>query len=114
MNNSMEMFSGWFGIAVILFLVILAVLWFLLPFMIYSIQKRSVEQVAISKLILTELEKLNQGVEEISEDQEVTPVAPESVKTKPADPSMQVCPDCGQKNAGSMKACTHCGFVFKK
>jgi hypothetical protein len=45
--DSSAFMGSWFGIIVALFLLVLAILWFLLPFIIYSIQKRSYELVAL-------------------------------------------------------------------
>ena len=86
--------SSWIGMIVGLFLLVLAILWFLLPFIIYSIQKRSMELVSLNKLILSELKKLNQGIESISAE----------------GPSTSKCPSCGQVNSLDVLECIKCGY----
>ena len=92
--DSSAFMGSWIGIIVVLFLLVLAILWFLLPFIIYSIQKRSIELVSLNKLILSELKKLNQGIESIGSE----------------GPSTSKCPSCGQINSIDVLECVKCGY----
>lgn len=50
---------GSFGLIVIIFLIVLAILWFLLPFAVFGIKTRIDESNQLSKEILIELKYLN-------------------------------------------------------
>lgn len=50
---------GSFGLIVIIFLIVLAILWFLLPFAVFGIKTKIDESNQLSKEILTELKYLN-------------------------------------------------------
>jgi hypothetical protein len=52
-------FNSGFGVVFAIALLILFILWVLLPFAVMSIQKRSIEMVALNRDILSELRKLN-------------------------------------------------------
>ncbi len=78
--NDMTLFSNsWFGIALVIFFLALLVLWILLSFVVFSIQKHSNELVELNQLILSELVKLNTDVNTITSET--------AVKLK--------CPKCG-------------------
>lgn len=94
--DSAGIMGSWIGVIVVLFLLVLAILWFLLPFIIYSIQKRSMELVALNKSILSELKRLNKGVEGIGLE------SPGPTKSK--------CPKCGMENSIDVLECVKCGY----
>ncbi len=55
----MEGMLGGFGVLIILFLVVLAILWFLLPFAIFGTKDKLDALISETKKINQELEKLN-------------------------------------------------------
>ena len=99
MEGANHFFQTGFGIAVLIFIFVLIVLWIILPFLIASIQRNTKETLAINKLILTELKKLNHGVEQIE-----SPI-PEIYD----QPLTQKCPECGFDNSIEMLECAKCG-----
>lgn len=52
---------GGFSIIFFLFLLVLAILWFLLPFAVFSIKARAEESVKIQRGILKELRAINES-----------------------------------------------------
>lgn len=94
--NNMEIMDSWIGIAIVLLLLVLIILWILLPYVVYLIQKRTDELVALNKSILSELKKLNQGVDSIGSE------APSL--------SISKCPSCGMENSIDVFECIKCGY----
>ena len=62
------LFSGPFGIVLGIFLLIISIMWFLLPFAIVQIHRKTIELVDINRQILHELRQLNSDVTNIIED----------------------------------------------
>jgi hypothetical protein len=54
--------QGGFGVAILLFLCIIAVLWFFLPFAVFGIKERLDEQIVNQKLIIELLKERAAGV----------------------------------------------------
>ena len=55
MDNGVAALSGGFGLIVVIFLVVLAILWFCLPFAIFGTKPRLDEQTKLLREILAEL-----------------------------------------------------------
>ena len=93
--NDMALFSNsWLGTALVIFFLVLLVLWILLSFAVFSIQKHSHELVELNQLIVSELVKLNTDVNTITSES--------AVKLK--------CPKCGQVNSIEVLECVKCGY----
>ena len=109
-------FSTGLGAVVLIFLLVLAVIWVLLPFAIIAIQKRVTEQRDISSQLLQELKKLNRGVSMLVEQgesggaDEVKPGKAASL-TRPA--TSKTCPHCMQENAIDRETCSRCKKQFE-
>jgi uncharacterized membrane protein len=54
-NGVGALFGGVFGLIVVIFLIVLAILWFCLPFAIFGTKRRLDEQTKLLKEILAEL-----------------------------------------------------------
>ena len=94
MNDMTFLLNSWLGTALVIFFLVLLVLWILLPFVVFSIQKHSNELVELNQLILSELVKLNSDVNTITSET--------AVKLK--------CPKCGQVNSTEVLECVKCGY----
>jgi hypothetical protein len=101
MQNADHFFGTGIGLAVLIFLVILAILWFILPFLIWSIQISGKETAARNKLILAELKLLNKGITFLCSNL--------SLESETGQPPTQKCPDCGFENSIEMTECAKCG-----
>ena len=102
------MLDSWIGIAFALFVLVLTIIWILLPFAVSSIQRSTRESLAVNKLILRELKKLNAEVGQVT-----TPV-PEMKASPPPEvpddqPITQECPNCGFDNNIEVLECVKCG-----
>lgn len=82
--------SGW-GLLIILFCFVLAILWIMLPFAVSSIQKSMKQSVELNKSILAELKLLNK-----------------SSKNSAEGLTTQDCPSCGYSNDLGNKECIKC------
>jgi hypothetical protein len=69
-----ELLSGGFGIAIVLFLLVLAILWFLLPFAIFGTKDKLSELIAESKQTNDLLIALRSEVAEIKSQEEPTSI----------------------------------------
>jgi ribosomal protein L37E len=77
-----------------IFLAVLAVLWFLLPFAVFGIQPKIVK-------VLAEMARTNELLTEISA----------GIKRLGVDAAALVkCTECGKHYSGSAAACPFCGF----
>jgi hypothetical protein len=63
-----QMLTGGFGVFVFLFLFILAILWFLLPFAIFGTKDKLVELIEESKKTNTQLSALKAEITSIRQD----------------------------------------------
>ena len=102
------MMNSWIGFAFALFVLVLIIIWILLPFAVSSIQRSTRESLAVNRLILSELKKLNAEVGQVT-----TPV-PEMGAPSPPDvsddqPITQECPNCGFNNNIEVLECVKCG-----
>jgi len=105
-------FGSTFGLIFMAFVLVLLILWTLLPFAIFGIKGKLDEMISLNRDIHDELKKLNTDVSSISEDH-VEPVVELPVEPMPS-PSVQICPNCGQKNSQRMTNCTKCGNELKQ
>jgi hypothetical protein len=97
MNGFSSLFTGAFGLLLAGFLLLLFVLWVLMPFAVSSIQKRTIEMLAVSRDILSELKLLNRGLASIVDE-----------------PQMIDCDKCGTANSPDALTCHNpdCGHRF--
>lgn len=61
MNDAGSLFAGGFGLVILIFLLVLAILWFCLPFAIFGTKPRLDEQTKLLREILAELKARKPG-----------------------------------------------------
>ena len=106
-------FSESIGIIIIIFLFVLAVLWVLLPFLIFGIKKNLESLNQTNREILFEMKKLHEkplrnkemGIERKMEPSNEGNIVESTVSSKS-------CPKCMHENPGTALNCSRCRFFL--
>lgn len=115
MGYESSFFSSTLGLVILVFALVLLILWTLLPFAIFGIKGKLDELISINRKIHQQLSTLSSDLSEPSGEQDVPDMGTEDVPPEEIPiPSVQICPNCGQKNSRRMTNCTRCGSELKK
>lgn len=111
-SDGMGFGAGWLGLVVLIFLVVLMVLWFLLPFAVFGI-KRRLDQLLETGRQLNHQLRLMESAAEVRHKERFKNVeraqAPRKVQGGDKPPSSTTCPHCMQENGVGAKTCSRCG-----
>jgi hypothetical protein len=111
MEDMAALSGGLFGFIGILVTIVLIVLWTLLPFAVFGIKGKLDELISLQRETAEQLNRLNGSISPLTEVQaDEQPLIHEPI----AEPSVQVCHNCGQKNSGRMTNCTRCGAALRQ
>ncbi len=106
-----DIFSGGVGL-IIIFLFVLGILWFLLPFAVFGIKDRLEAINETNRLILKELKRSRNkadAINQVKTDKQVAELNEPVTRV----PTSKTCTFCYHENGLELEKCTRCGQMLK-